>query len=75
MNQKKRRNGKLVEGNAELTIGIKQKKRRIGKLVEGNAELIIGRKLQLALRTKKIRIPKGGYLLQVARGKLKVEAL
>jgi hypothetical protein len=50
-------------------------KRFNGKDTDRNAELIVWRKLQVALRTKKIRIPRSGYLLQVAGGKLRVKTL
>jgi hypothetical protein len=39
-----------------------------------NAELI-SRKLQQVLRTKNIRIPKSGFLLRTARGRVTVEAV
>ena len=51
-----------------------KKKSRSRKHVEADVELIIGRQLKLAFRTSNIRIPKSGYLLEVARGKLKVHA-
>jgi len=50
-------------------------KRFNGKDTDRNAELIVWRKLHVALRTKKIRIPRSGYLLQVAGGKLRVKPL
>jgi hypothetical protein len=42
--------------------------------IDRDAELI-SRKLRSVLRMRRVRVPKNGYLLQVVRGKLKVEAL
>jgi hypothetical protein len=47
---------------------------KLRNTVDRDAQLI-SRKLRSVLRTKKIRIPKGGYLLRTVRGKLTVQPL